>query len=196
MVTLKRLLFLGFTTWFSSFLYGQNQTNFNHISPVLNNKVISITQTEQDALGYMWMLFENGILKYDGYDYKLIKNKNLFSKWQPTDIIKNIISDTEKNIWLISESGLVSKYDSNHGTYEDISSIIAEPIQKIRAKEGSVWLLTKNNILYRYTDSKIDKIASIFNYITPRETVKDMDLTNPNEVFLTTDTGRLYHYET
>ncbi|MFT4642505.1 MAG: signal transduction histidine kinase/ligand-binding sensor domain-containing protein, partial [Candidatus Azotimanducaceae bacterium] len=195
MVTLKRLLFLGFTTWFSSFLYGQNQTNFNHISPVLNNKVISITQTEQDALGYMWMLFENGILKYDGYDYKLIKNKNLFSKWQPTDIIKNIISDTEKNIWLISESGLVSKYDSNHGTYEDISSIIAEPIQKIRAKEGSVWLLTKNNILYRYTDSKIDKIASIFNYITPRETVKDMDLTNPNEVFLTTDTGRLYHYE-
>jgi signal transduction histidine kinase/DNA-binding response OmpR family regulator/ligand-binding sensor domain-containing protein len=195
MITLKRLLFLGFTAWCSSFLYGQNQTNFNHISPVLNNNVISITQTEQDALGYMWMLFGNGILKYDGYDYKLIKNKTLFSKWQPTDIIKNIISDTEKNIWLISESGLVSKYNSDSGTYEDISSIITEPIQRIRAKEGSVWLLTKNNILYRYTDSKITEIASIFNDITPHETIKDMDLTNPNEVFLTTDTGRLYHYE-
>ena len=195
MFTLKRLLLLGFTTWCSSFLYGQNQTNFNHISPVLNNKVISITQTEQDAFGYMWMLFGNGILKYDGYDYKLIKNKTIFSTWQSADIIKNITSDAEKNIWLLTRSGLVSKYDSNHGTYEDISSIIAEPIQKIRAKEGCVWLLTKNNILYRYTDAKIDKIADIFNDITPREIVKDMDLTNPNEVFLTTDSGRLYHYE-
>jgi signal transduction histidine kinase/DNA-binding response OmpR family regulator/ligand-binding sensor domain-containing protein len=195
MCTLKRLLFLGLVIWRSSFLYGQHQTNFNHISPVLNNKVISITQTEQDALGYMWMLFGNGILKYDGYDYKLIKNKTLFSKWQSTDIIKNIISDEEKNIWLISESGLVSKYNSNYGTYEDISSIIAEPIQKIRAKESGVWLLTKNNILYRYTDSKINKIASIFKNTTLPITVKDMDLTNPNEVFLSTDAGRLYRYE-
>jgi signal transduction histidine kinase/DNA-binding response OmpR family regulator/ligand-binding sensor domain-containing protein len=195
MFTLKRLLFLGLVAWCSSFLHGQNRTNFNHISPVLNNKVISITQTEQDALGYMWMLFGNGILKYDGYDYKLIKNKTLFSEWEPTDIIKSIISDEEKNIWLISEAGLVSKYNSNYGTYEDISSIIAEPIQKIRAKKGGVWLLTKNNLLYRYTDSKITKIASIFNNTTLPVTVKDMDLTNPNEVFLTTEAGRLYHYE-
>jgi signal transduction histidine kinase/DNA-binding response OmpR family regulator/ligand-binding sensor domain-containing protein len=195
MFALKRLLFLGLVTWCSSFLYGQNQTNFNHISPVLNNKVISITQTEQDALGYMWMLFGTGILKYDGYDYKLIKNETIFSKWQATDVIKNIISDDEKNIWLINEAGLVSKYNSTYGTYEDISSIITEPIQKIRAKEGAVWLLTKNNILYKYADSKINKIASVFNNTTLHETVKDMDLTNPNELFLTTDAGRLYHYE-
>ena len=195
MVTLKRLLFLGFTTWFSSFLYGQNQTNFSHISPVLNDKIISITQTEQDALGYMWMLHGNGILKYDGYDYKLIKNKTLFNKWQPTDIIKNMTSDSQKNIWLISESGLASKYNGNYDTFEDISSIIADPIQTIRAKEGGVWILTKNNILYRYTDFKITKIASIFNNTNIKATVKDIDLTNPNEVFLTTEAGKLYHYQ-
>ena len=114
MVTLKHLLFLGLVTCCSSFIYGQNQTNFTHISPVLNNKIISITQTEQDALGYMWMLYGNGLLKYDGYDYKLIKNEILFNKWQPTDIIKNVTSDAQKNIWLISESGLVSKYNYNN----------------------------------------------------------------------------------
>jgi signal transduction histidine kinase/DNA-binding response OmpR family regulator/ligand-binding sensor domain-containing protein len=195
MFTLKRLLFLGFTAWCSSFLFGQNQTNFNHLSPVLNNKVISIAQTEQDALGYMWMLFGNGVLKYDGYDYKLINNKTLFSKWQPTDIIKDIVSDDEKNIWLISESGLASKYNSSYGTYEDISSSIPEPIQNIRAREGSVWLLTKNNILYKYTNSKITKVASIFDNTALKITVKDMALTNPNDVFLSTDAGRLYHYE-
>ena len=195
MVTLKHLLFLGLVTLCSSFLCGQNQTNFTHISPVLNNKIISITQTEQDALGYMWMLYGNGLLKYDGYDYKLIKNETLFNKWRPTDIIKNIISDAQKNIWLISESGLASKYNGTDDTYQDISSIIAEPIQTIRAKEGGVWIVTKNNILYSYTDSKINKIASIFNNTTLDATIKDMDLTNPNEVFLTTEAGKLYHYQ-
>ncbi|MFT4534622.1 MAG: signal transduction histidine kinase/DNA-binding response OmpR family regulator [Saprospiraceae bacterium] len=191
----KHILLLGLVTLCSSFSHGQNQTNFNHISPVLNNNVISITQTEQDALGYMWMLFGNGVLKYDGYDYKLIKNKTLFSKWQSTDKIKNIISDEEKNIWLITEAGLVSKYNSHRGNYEDLTLLIAEPIQKIRAKEGGVWLLTKSNILYSYIDSKINKIASIFNNKTLEENVIGMDLTNPNEVFLSTDAGRLYHYE-
>jgi signal transduction histidine kinase/DNA-binding response OmpR family regulator/ligand-binding sensor domain-containing protein len=190
----KRFLFLVFSVWCSSFLFGQNQTNFNHISPVLNNQVISITQTEQDALGHMWMLFGGGILKYDGYDYKLIKNKTIFSNWQSTDVIKNIASDEEKNIWLISKSGLVSKYNSFLGVYEDVSAVVGKPIQKIRVKKEGVWLLTKNNVLYQYTNSEIKKIAPIFKDATSNLTVRDMDLTNPNEVFLTTDTSRLYHY--
>ena len=194
MFILKRFLFLGVAVWSTSFLFGQNQTNFNRISPVLNNKVISITQTEQDALGYMWILFDTGILKYDGYDYKLIKNKTIFNQWQSTDVIENIISDAEKNIWLITKSGLVSKYNSTFGTYEDISAIIGHSIQKIRAKNEGVYLLTQNNILYKYRDSEVKKIASIFKDTALKVNVRDMDLTNSNEVFLTTDARRLYHY--
>ena len=195
MFVLKRYIFLGFVLWSYTFLYGQNPSNFNHFSPLLNNEYVSVTKTVQDSFGNIWMLCNFGVLKYDGYNYKLIKGKIIFNKWQQTDNIENIISDNEKNIWLITESGLVSKYNCANGTYNDISSLIGEPINEIHAENGYVWLLTNTNVLYCYNHSEIKKIASIFkNNPTLNNTIFDMDLVNSNQLFLSTKEGKVYNY--
>lgn len=194
MFTINRFLLLAIMLSSNISLLSQNLSNFNHLSPVLNNKIVNVYQTTQDALGNIWMLSNNGILKYDGYDYKLIKHKDIFTKWKTTDHIKSILSDKEKNIWLISESGLLSKYNSLHGVFEDISSLTNEPIQRITVNNDNIWLLTKNSILYRYSNSEINKIAGVFNNDVPVKKVIDMAFTSPYDCFLSTEAGKVYHY--
>ena len=194
MFTLKRYLFLMLVLWCNTFSYSQNTSNFNHISPHINNKLVSVSKTAQDASGNIWMLYSSRVLKYDGYDYKLIENKTIFNTWQQTDKIKSILSDKEKNIWLITESGLVSKYNSASGIYENISSIIEAPVNKIRANGDGVWLLTNNNTLYSYNHFKVKKIANIFNSSSPLKHVISMDLINSSELFFSTEEGKVYQY--
>ncbi len=195
MLSLKHYFFLGFFLWCFSCINGQNSSSFNHISPRLNGKDVGVSKLVQDSLGNMWMLSNYSILKYDGYNYKLIKAKNIFKNWKQSDNIKDITKDKKNNIWLISKFGLVSKYCSIKGTYIDITSLIKEPIHNIQVKEDNVWLLTKDNILYRYTNSKIKKIAPIFkNNTSLNNTIFDMDLVNSNQLFFSTEEGKVYNY--
>ncbi|WP_081997734.1 two-component regulator propeller domain-containing protein [Wocania ichthyoenteri] len=194
MHALKRYFFLGLFLCCSSFLFGQNHTNFNHISPILNNKLAWVSKTVQDPLGNIWILCGNGVLIYDGYNYKLIKNKTIFNEWKENDRIDNIITDYKKNIWVLTKSGLVSKYDIKNNSFENITALIKEPISKMCAKSNGVWLISNNSILYNYSNSEIKKIGSVFNQDAPLKSIMDIDLVTPNELFLSTINGKVYNY--
>ena len=138
------LLFCAF------FLCRQNHINFKHLSPTLNNKLIAISKTAQDQLGTISMLSAYGVLVYDGYDYKVIKNETIFPNWKEQDSISDIVLDNNKNIWITSTLGLVSKYDVSKRQFEDISILVKDNITKVRPKEESIWLISKNSATYRY----------------------------------------------
>ncbi len=194
MSSIKYHIILVFSLWCYGFSFGQNSSNFTHFSPQLNNEYVSVSMTSQDAIGNMWMLCSYGVLKYDGYDYKLLKSGGLFDKWQPTDKINHILADHEHHIWLTTESGLVSRYSSVNDTYEDISSLIDAPLNKIRAKEDAIWLLTNTNTLYKYSSSGIQEIATLFNNDSQIKSIVDIDLTDNGELFFSTSQGKVYQY--
>lgn len=190
----KHHIILVISLWCYSFCFGQNSSNFTHFSPQLNDERVSVSMTTQDAIGNIWMLCGYGVLKYDGYDYKLLKNKNVFDKWQSTDKINYIFADHENHIWLTTESGLVSRYNDINDTYKDISSLIADPINKIRVKGEAVWLLTNNNDLYKYQSAKMHKIATLFTHESQVKRIADMDFTHNGELFFSTSNGKVYQY--
>ncbi|WP_418603487.1 ATP-binding protein [Hwangdonia sp.] len=197
MLTLKHGFFLIFVTWCCAFLHGQNFSNFDHVTPLLNNKRVFVSKTNQDALGNMWVLSTTGILKYDGYNYRAVNDKAIFKGWQQTDRVKNILSDNEKNIWFVSVSGLVSKYNSTQGTYEQISELIKDPIHKIYSGGDAVWLLTLNNKLYRYKQSMVEEIGFVFNSTSATNNhyqVENMCLINTNDFYLSTKVGQVFRF--
>ncbi len=192
---LKFYIFLGLVLISLSVLNGQNHTVFKHLSPTLDNRSIHISSTSQDHLGNIWMEGGGGVLIYNGYDYNFVRSSSIFKSLKKNDGLEKIIADSNKNIWLISKFGLVTKYNAKNSKFEDITPLLKKDdgIIDIIIKKESVWLASKNGTLYQFKNSKIHDTISSQNINISSNTIYDFEI-GTDEFYLSTNTGKVFSY--
>jgi hypothetical protein len=184
-------LFVGLST----LLQAQQHVNFIHLSPMVDNKLILVSKTIQDAIGNIWMVKNGDIYLYDGYNYKFIPNHKIFPNTANYASIKDIILDETKNIWLVSDNGLLSKYDHLKGIFEDITkNLPSKNVAVITSKNNKLWIATKTGEIFCYSNSKLDSIANIPEIHTNLKTIADIEASDTNELFLSTNDGNIFRY--
>ncbi|WP_242203048.1 hybrid sensor histidine kinase/response regulator transcription factor [Aestuariivivens insulae] len=195
----KFYMFLAGVLLFALTTTGQNHTNFSHISPTLNNREIRVTKTVQDISGNIWMKHGGGLLIYDGYRYKAIGNSTIFPQREPGDYIKDIALDNAKNIWLISQQGLLTKYNAKSKHFEDLTPLLkGATINVIKAKNNTIWLGTQEGTVYRYANAVMDSIVKIPKNRFPENAINAIEVGPDNELFLSIGygTGTILDYST
>ena len=121
---------------------------FRHLTTkdgLSRNSVICIFQ---DSRGFMWFGTEDGLNRYDGYEFKIFKasttDNSLSHNW-----IWDIIEDDNKNIWIATWNGL-TKYDLQTGRFTKFfpdstksNSISgARPSSLCLGKRNHIWIAT------------------------------------------------------
>jgi signal transduction histidine kinase/ligand-binding sensor domain-containing protein len=77
----------------------------------------SVRDMKEDALGYIWMATQNGLVRYDGYNYKVY---NLGSDEQNLRVYTNIANlylDKKGTLWAGTVSNGIFKYDRKTDTF-------------------------------------------------------------------------------
>ena len=103
----KNLLFL-----FTIFVYGDTlaqgpKFQFNHITSKDGLSHSWVTHIYKDSYGYMWFVTENnGINKYDGYNFKVYKHEPKDKKSLTDNLVTFIYEDKKGNIWVGTQYGL------------------------------------------------------------------------------------------
>ncbi|MBT8380054.1 MAG: sigma 54-interacting transcriptional regulator [Ignavibacteria bacterium] len=112
-----------------------------------NNHVKCIIQ---DHLGFIWFTTQNGLVKYDGYDFKVyapeLNNPNSLSTRDPITVIEDHLGD----LWIGTWSDGLVKFDRNTETFKnylpdenDSKSLITDGVYVLQEdKEGTLWLGT------------------------------------------------------
>lgn len=136
---------------------------FNHLTiedGLSNNDVNTMIQ---DQIGFLWFATEDGLNRYDGYNFKIFRNN-------PDDItsisdnsIWSLIEDRKGNIWIGTKGGFLNKFNPNTEKFYrwKIKSRITEE-NSIKALyedyEGNIWIGTYKDGLYRLNikTNKID----------------------------------------
>ncbi len=192
MSIVKYFLFIWIFIGCTSSAFSQNHKNFKHLSPRVDNRTITVIKTTQDAIGNIWMVYTDGVLVYDGYNYRQIKNTTIFKNIKKNDNISDIITDTNKNIWILSEFGLLTKYSSNTGKFVTINQLLKkdEAIAAIVPKEKKLWMVSKKGYIYCYASSKIVSTTAITNITN----IKDIVSSKNKNLFISTKDGKLYNY--
>ncbi len=180
-------VFFGFHTT----AIAQHHSNFAHLSPTFDNRPIVVSKTIQDAIGNIWMVQKGDIYVYDGYNYRPIANKKIFPNSERYELIKDIIIDANKTIWIISESGLLTKYDHEKGIFEDLTQ---QPVSVITSKDESLWLATKFGSIYRYANNKMDSITTISENKLQSKSIIGLAIGEKNDIFLSTGDGNILEY--
>ncbi len=85
---------------------------FNHLSTedgLSNNIVYEIIQ---DRLGFLWFATDDGLNRFDGYDFKIYHHDPLRKNSISDNSIWSIIEDHKGNIWIGTKSGWLNCYNS------------------------------------------------------------------------------------
>ena len=127
------------------------------------------TSIISDDLNVKWIGTENGITKYNGYDFEYIKPNETY-KDLLNENIEVLFKDSESNIWIGTKSGGLSYLDirTNHITsFNYLIDFAKEGDLRITALSqdgnGLIWIGTWKNGVF-VIDFKNKKLVKHFNY--------------------------------
>ena len=143
---------------FSGFLFpisGQvNQVNFSRILSENGLSQNSVHAIIQDNQGFMWFATEDGLDKYDGYNFTVYKNNPDDSSTISDNFIWTVYEDKKGIIWVGTNSGGLCRFDKKHEkftTYKNIpgntNSLIFNNVRAIyEDSSGFLWIGTENGL--------------------------------------------------
>ena len=165
---MKRILLILSLLVIISNLYSQEEfikfEQFNLNDGLESNAILDIVQ---DKLGYLWLASADGLLRYDGYNFKLYKNEG-DTNTLSNNTVTNVAIDSSGNIWIGSNSG-IDIYDpvtNNFTRFElnkkDSSSLSEKRILDILCDwDGNMWIATYNGV--KKYDSKTKTLKHYYH---------------------------------
>ncbi|MGC1631151.1 MAG: two-component regulator propeller domain-containing protein, partial [Gelidibacter sp.] len=173
----------------------QHHVNFTHLSPSSDNRSITVSKTIQDVFGNIWMVQKGDLYLYDGYNYKFIDNQTIFPNAIDYQSIKDILIDDLKNIWVVSDGGLLTKYNHVKGIFENLSPLLKnKSVSVITSHHKKVWLATKDGGIYAYTNFKMEPVTILPGWDAKTQNIADIAVGQNDDVFISTGNGNIMAY--
>ncbi len=206
-VVIKKKLYFFFCFLLSLqvLFFAQVKLRFDHLSIQDGLSQASITSILQDSRGYMWFGTQDGLNRYNGYEFKVFKfNPADLSTISDNSILK-VFEDSSNNLWIATLNGLnlynrktetftryFLKEGNNYNKMNQFSSIIEDNYSNLWI--GSRWkgliqfnLKTKKWIMY---DNNKNNPNSLNN-----DQVLTLSKGYNNEIWIGTNGGGLNRYD-
>jgi ligand-binding sensor domain-containing protein len=115
-----------------------------------------------DSSGFLWIATWDGLSRYDGYTFKNYFHKTDDSLSVPYFSILNIVVDGAGNLWLLTDSKLVVRYDLSNDKFSRIDRLydsLPEFYSNISIDEaGYLWLINPDMLIkFNFRKNRFDK---------------------------------------
>ena len=131
---------------------------FDHLTLDQGLSQSNVLAVWQDADGMMWFGTENGLNRFDGYEFSYFKRERGNPDALSNDFIFDIAEDDAGHLWLATNGGGLAKLNRKSGkvvTYrhdpDDDSSIASNVIRRLKIDaDGIIWVGTRGAGLDRF----------------------------------------------
>lgn len=162
-------IFLLLVSVFSSPVFAFDNIKFRTLSPEGGFYYDGVKQIEQDNEGFIWVVMDNDLYRFDGYEYKryhsYFLNMDNTKEW----LFLNITADKKGCFFINTNNGLYNynrKTDSFHKIYENVVNVEIDNRDNIWLRNNWGWgiLDTENNRLEipPYDGDSVTFISSVF----------------------------------
>ena len=162
-----------FLTLFFQQIFAQDQDDLNYVVDFITVKEgLShnyTTSIESDALNMKWIGTENGITKYNGYDFEYIKPNQKY-KGLLNENIETLFIDKDSILWVGTKSGGLTSVNIKNRATKNFNHLIKIDKQKdlritaiSQDANGNIWIGTWDKGVF-VLDIKDDKLVRHFNY--------------------------------
>ena len=106
---------------FSPEFLAQNRIIFNHLNINDGLSQSSVTCILQDTSGFMWFGTQDGLNRFDGYNFKIFKNIPSDSTSLTENFIFSIYEDQLGILYIETQSGTFHKYNSRLESFQIVN---------------------------------------------------------------------------
>ncbi|MFN8401614.1 MAG: two-component regulator propeller domain-containing protein [Anaerolineales bacterium] len=141
-----------FTLSSNTIPYGKN-IRFEQVSleEGLSQSVVNVIL--QDKKGFLWVGTDDGLNRYDGYNFKIFKPDTTDPFSLSDRSIADIVEDKTGNLWIATRMGGLNRYDPVSGKFtqylhnkNDNSSIISNQVTSLFVDKTGLWIGTNNGL--------------------------------------------------
>ena len=195
---LTALLVLSFSLFAQSERY--NFSKLDTYTGLSHNQVNAILK---DADGFLWFATMSGLDRYDGYSFKVYRNKPNDSTSLFDNFVNSLYELPNGKMWLVTRGGSgiydshTEKFDADYDNYLRSLHLPPGPIHNIiKGNNGRYWFLFDNLGLYQY--STADKSVVLFKpnlTINTSEKVASLNETKDGKLWIVYQSGLLQQYD-
>ncbi len=145
----------------------QDWIKFENITPEMGLSQATVHCILQDSKGFLWFGTEDGLNKYDGYNFTIYRHIEKDSTSISDNFIWSLCEDRNGTIWVGTSTGGLNKYDRERNIFfqykhnpNDPQSLSQNDVRTIFEDSfGNLWVGTNNGGL-----NKFDKATETFNH--------------------------------
>ena len=119
-----------------------------------SNRVYSVVQ---DSIDFMWMGTNNGLVRFDGNEFKTFRFDNRDSTSISSNNIQALLVDVDQKIWIALDNG-VDIYNPLNDTFQHFdlktesgNSIKGRTVDILEDKDKEIWIATADNGIFRFS---------------------------------------------
>lgn len=156
---LIRLIFL-FVLSISPILLNaqQNEIRFENITPEMGLSQATVHCILQDSRGFLWFGTEDGLNKYDGYNFTIYRHIDKDSTSIPDNFIWALHEDRDGYLWVGTSMGGLIRFDREKNIFKqfkhdknDPGSLSQDDVRAIfEDRYGNLWVGTNNGGLNKF----------------------------------------------
>lgn len=127
-----------------------NPLVFEHLTIDDGLSMNTVSSIIQDKQGYLWFATNDGLNRFDGYSFYVLKNQKNNPNSLSDNYVTDLALDNAGNIWIATNNGGVNKFDIKtekitvfNSTPNKSNSLSSNSISKIYIdKVGRIWIAT------------------------------------------------------
>ena len=77
----------------------------------------SVFHAFQDSRGYIWLATEDGLNRFDGYNFRIYRHDERDPGSLPADLVWKVVEDQEGDIWVATEGGGIARWSWEQDTF-------------------------------------------------------------------------------
>jgi ligand-binding sensor domain-containing protein len=121
-----------------------------------NSRVFCVLQ---DKYGFLWFGTDDGLNRFDGYEFKVYRNEPSDSTSLSDNSIRSLYEDRYGFLWIGTKSGEINRYDPELDKFEywkiETDGLKENSITSIyQDKDDHIWLGTYKNGLYKFSPNE------------------------------------------
>ncbi|UCS92055.1 response regulator [Echinicola marina] len=149
-------------------------THYTSQDGLPQNSVLAIMQ---DQKGFLWFGTDDGLAKYDGYQFTIFKHTPNNNTSLRNNVIRDLVQDKHGFIWISTEGGGINIFDPKTEEFFPLNeqrpipdlTNSAKTNNLIIDKSGNIWVSTLSDGIYKICPEKHIKEITLHNYLKTLE---------------------------
>jgi ligand-binding sensor domain-containing protein len=155
----------------------------------------------RDAMGYLWVCTDNGLMRYDGYEYTVFNNNPNDPRSLGANLVLSLLIDSEQTLWVGNH--MISAFNPNTETFDNYPVTDGAAVWGMAEGPGNIlWVsaarvgligfdMRRREVVYHTLNKPMGNAHEIPEGIS--EIINDR--ANPAILWMTAETG-LFRFDT